>query len=272
MKTAAIILTRNLPDVAESLREQILSAEAEIVDVFIVESGTDPDKLSPNYNFYADWPDAVKYGLRYPNGMNYGIHSILKLYPEMYDSFLLLANDTIIESSNPVAKLRADLFNTPKCGLVSPCGADWGEIHLLNDGPKAFWHIHNNCYFIDAKLVNCINYDPTTYPNTLFDSSNFRGYLSETELIAKSYINGFQAVITPNVLIREDESLLKERFSLIKTDPQSINDRLYIEEGLEWIKRKYSFSSRWDMNNFALNSYNQFFDWYPSLEYTYSIL
>ena len=34
------------------------------------------------------------------------------------------------------------------------------------------------------------------YMNLIFDGSNFRGYLSESELIAKAYVNDWAAITT----------------------------------------------------------------------------
>ena len=56
----------------------------------------------------------------------------------------------------------------------------------------------------------------------------------------KGYLNDFQSVITKSVIAEEDESLLRERFSVIRTETESENFRLYIEEGLKWMKRKWN--------------------------------
>ena len=48
------------------------------------------------------------------------------------------------------------------------------------------------------------------YMNFLFDGNNFRGYLSESELIAKAYANDWAAAITSLVLAEENESYLLE--------------------------------------------------------------
>lgn len=270
-KTAAIILNRNLPVETERLRD-VLMLEKDVVDVFIVESGSDPERLASGYNFYADWDEAMKNGLRYPAGMNYGLYMIRNLRPGHYGSYLLLANDTIIITSQFVEKLREDLHSTPHCGLVSPCGEDWGERRLLGEGPKGFWHIHNNCYMISESLIGCLAKGSKGYQDYLFDSSNFRGFGTDSELIAKAYINDFMSIITPHALIREDESLLKERFSLIKTESLQENWELYVEEGRRWMRAKYGFTSHWDMNNYGISAYRQFFTCHPSMAERYYIL
>ena len=73
------------------------------------------------------------------------------------------------------------------------------------------------------------------YINFVFDGSNFRGYLSESELIAKAYVNDWCAAITSSVYAEENESYLLEKSELIKTESFDENMRLYIEEGRAWI-------------------------------------
>ena len=272
MKTAAIILNRNLPFETDRLYESLVQSESHLVDVFVVESGSDPDKLSKYCSFYADWPSALEHGLRYPAGMNFGLFNICKSHPHSYDSFLLLSNDTIFRSDLPITNLREELFSSPFIGIVSPCGENWGERSFLKDhSSKAFWYIHNNCYLISSSLLSKLCSNKTSYKNYLFDCSNFRGYATESELIAKAYHNGYMSLITSRALSREDESLLRERYTLIKTTPEPDNMKLYLDEGLQWMYHKYGFTSRWDMNNYCYTAYKQFFDAYPQLR-SYSLL
>ena len=49
----------------------------------------------------------------------------------------------------------------------------------------------------------------------LFDGNNFRGYCSESELIAKAYVNDWAAGITSKVWSGENESLLLKKSKLI---------------------------------------------------------
>ena len=272
-KTAIILLNRNLPDVTDSLYDELKSCSSSVADIFVIESGSDSQNLSSHMSYYANWPEAINNGLRYSGGMNFGLMNVRNDFPGVYDSYLLLAYDTMLLSSNPVQKLRSVLLETEKCGIVSPIGENWGESLIMKDGkPKAFWHIHNNCYLLSESLVSNLVVQNSDYRSYLFDASNFRGYGADTELIAKAYLNGFQAVIAPDVCSRELTELLRERYSVIKTDNESQNFSLYIEEGLQWMKSKYGFSSRWDMNNFALMAYRQFFAWHKSLASDYSIV
>ena len=108
-----------------------------------------------------------------------------------------------------------------------------------------------------------INTDKPNYMDFLFDGSNFRGYLSESEVIAKAYANDWAAAITTKVYTEEDESYLLDKSSIIKTESYSENMKLYIEEGLKWMHKKYGFNSRWQMMQYVKLFYDQFFVYYP---------
>ena len=53
---------------------------------------------------------------------------------------------------------------------------------------------------------------------------------------------------------------------LIKTEKYDENLKLYVEEGLTWIKEKYGFSNRWMMQQHAKNLYDSFFLFFPEYE------
>jgi len=101
------------------------------------------------------------------------------------------------------------------------------------------------------------------YFNFLFDGSNFRGYFSESELIAKAYANNWAAAITTKVFAEENESYLLNKADLIRTESYDENIKLYIEEGQNWLRRKYGFNSRWSMQQYTKSFYDSFFDFYP---------
>ena len=108
-----------------------------------------------------------------------------------------------------------------------------------------------------------INKDEPTYMNFLFDGDNFRGYLSESEIIAKVYANDWAAAITTFVIAEEEETYLLNKNKLIKTESYSENLKLYVDEGLRWIKKKYGFNSRWQMMQYSKLFYDNFFEYFP---------
>ena len=99
--------------------------------------------------------------------------------------------------------------------------------------------------------------------NFLFDGENFRGYLSESELIAKAYANDWAAAITSTEWAGENESYLINQADLIKTEGYQENLRLYITEGKAWLRNKYGFNSRWSMQQYVKSFYDKFFEFHP---------
>ena len=266
-RTATIILNRNLPQETNALVEHLKKYDGDHTDIFVVEAGSDKDKLSKYCTWHVTTTEVVKHGLRYSRGMNYGL---LKLYKagnwDRYDSFFLITNDTKFpKNQNTIKTLQKMQEKYPKVGIFSPCSQRWGEKNLIGpDSLKYFWFIHNNAYFLRKELVEqLINTDNPSYINFLFDGDNFRGYLSESEIIAKAYANDWAAAITTKIYAEEDESYLLDKSKLIKTESYERNLQLYVDEGLKWVKKKYGFNSRWQMMQYSQLFYEKFFEYYP---------
>lgn len=268
-RVATIILNRNLPDVTDRLYAHLCQHDGNLTDVFVVEAGSDSERLSQNVSWHASWPEANSQGLRYSRGMNYGLFQLWKEKRfQSYDAFFLLTNDTELQEAPTVAPLMSIMDLHPLVGILSPCSARWGERLLLKQQvTKYFWFIHNNAYLLRREFVESIcNYEAEGCMDFLFDGSNFRGYGSESELIAKAYVNDWAAAITASVWAGENESHLLEKSDLIKTEGYQDNLRLYVEEGRSWMRRKYGFNSHWSMQQYAKSFYDRFFEFHPELE------
>ena len=266
-KTATIILNRNLPQETNALVEHLLQFDGSYTDIFVVEAGSAKDNLSKYCTWHLATPDVKKQGLRYSRGMNFGL---LQLWKEgcwdKYNSFFLLTNDTKFpKNQSTISSLQNLQKKYPRLGIISPCSDRWGEKNLIGvNSLKYFWFIHNNAYFFRQEMLDqLINKDKPTYMNFLFDGDNFRGYLSESEIIAKAYANDWAAGITTQVNAEEEESYLLNQNENIKTESYEENLKLYISEGLTWIKNKYGFNSRWQMMQYSKLFYDNFFKYFP---------
>jgi len=266
-KTATIVLNRNLPEETNALVEHLIKYDCNLADIYVVEAGSDKNNLSKYVSWHEEDEEVVKFGLRYLRGMNYGL---FKLWTEgdwkKYDSFFLITNDTKFPKNQAtIETLQKIQIEYPKVGILSPCSKRWGEKDLIGpDSLKYFWFIHNNAYFLRREMIEqLINTDEPSYMNFLFDGSNFRGYLSESEIIAKAYANDWAAAITTKIFAEEDESFLLDKNKLIKTESYEQNLKLYVDEGLKWIKKKYGFNSRWQMMQYSQLFYEKFFEYYP---------
>jgi hypothetical protein len=268
-RVATIILNRNLPEVTNRLYEHLVKHDRDATDVFVVEAGSDSERLSRHATWRADWPDAVSHGLRYSRGMNYGLSQLWKEGKfKRYEAFFLLTNDTELQNSATVTPLMTVLDQHSRVGILSPCAERWGERLLLKEqSTKYFWFIHNNAYLIRREFVETVfNEDQPDPMSFLFDGSNFRGYGSESELIAKAYANDWAAAITSRVWAGENESHLLNQADLIKTEGHEENLRLYLEEGRSWMRKKYGFNSRWSMQQYVKSFYDKFFEFHPEFE------
>lgn len=269
-KVATLILNRNLPYLTDDLYQLIKRNDGDITDIFVIEAGSDKDKLSKYVTWYEDSDEVKKHGLRFNRGMNYGL---LKLWQngdfKKYDGFFLLTNDTKLEDIENIKSLIKIFKSHDKLAILSPCGKSWGEKFIFNKDIdiKYFWFIHNHAYLIRKEFIEVIcEKEKPSYMNFLFDGSNFRGYGSECELIAKAYINDWAAGITNKVLIEHDETHLLNKSNLIKTENFDLNQIKYLEEGKKWMFRKYGFSSRWSMIHYTKSFYDKFFEFYPLLK------
>jgi hypothetical protein len=266
-KTATIILNRNLPAETDLLVESLIRNDNDFTDIFVLEAGSDKNKLSKYCTWHVHSDEVIKFGMRYSRGMNYGL---MKLWQdeswEKYDSFFLITNDTKFPNDQVTVKTLQKLLTVnPRIGMVSPCSKKWGELDLIGvNSLKYFWSIHNSAYFFRRETIeHLMNTNNPTYKNFLFDGNNFRGYLADTEIIAKLYANDWAAAITSMVFAEEDESYLSDKSDLIKTESFEENIQLYIEEGLIWIKSKYGFNSKWQMMEYSRLFYDKFFEYFP---------
>ncbi len=265
-RVATIILNRNLPDVTDRLHDHIKNYDGTLTDIYVVEAGSDETNLSKNYSWSANWSEAIKNGLRYGRGMNYGLSQLWREGKfKSYDAFFLLTNDTELEQAQTISPLLKILDEHPKLGILSPCSKEWGERLLLQkQKTKYFWFIHNNSLLLRREFIETIcNVNKPDFMNFLFDGNNFRGYLCESELIAKAYANDWAAAITSEVWAGENESYLLSQADLIKTENYEENLRLYVMEGEEWLRDKYGFNSRWSMQQYVKCFYDKFFEFHP---------
>lgn len=263
-RTAVIILNRNLPEPTDALAERFLRLDGDAAEVFVVEAGSDPARLSRHCTWHVHTPEAVEKGLRVCRGFNHGLARLHEAGRfACFDHFFLVTNDSVFEPVPVIRDLADEMEKHPRLGILSPCSRTWGEYRLLAKQPtRYFWHVHNTAYFLRREFVESIM-NPGDYMGFLYDGGNFRGYLAEIELIAKGYANDWATAITRRVTVEENESYLKEHSTDIRTESFEENLRLYVEEGRAWMRRKYGFTSRWQMQMYVRLWYDKFFDFHP---------
>jgi hypothetical protein len=265
-KIATIILNRNLPEVTDRLFEHLLNYDGDETDIYVLEAGSDASNLSRYTTWHANSDDILANGLRYGRGMNFGLVQLLKEGKfDQYDAFFLLTNDTEFNAGPTLSPLIQIMNKHPRVGILSPCSERWGERLLLKDkATKYFWFIHNNAYLIRREFIESIcDKERPDMMDFLFDGTNFRGYGSEHELIAKGYANDWAAAITSEVWAAENESHLLDHADQIKTVGYEENLKLYVAEGRRWMRKKYGFNSHWSMQQYVKCFYDKFFEFHP---------
>ena len=265
-RVATIILNRNLPNVTDRLHKHLQTYDGDLTDIYIVEAGSDETTLSKNFTWHANSPDEKIHGLRYCRGMNFGLSQLwIENKFKNYDAFFLLTNDTELDTLPTIEPLIQVLEDHPRVGILSPCSRRWGERLLLaHQKTKYFWFIHNNSYLLKREFLESIlNPEQVNTMGFIFDGNNFRGYGTESELIAKAYANDWAAAITSEVWVNKNESYLLDQSDLIKTEKYEENLKLYIEEGRRWMRSKYGFNSRWSMQQYVKSFYESFFRFHP---------
>ena len=64
-RVATVIINRNLPEVTNKLYEHIEKYDKNLTDIYVLEAGSDSNCLSKYVTWHANWPAALKDGLRY---------------------------------------------------------------------------------------------------------------------------------------------------------------------------------------------------------------
>ena len=266
---ATIILNRNLPQITDDLYECILRNNSDLTDIYIVESGSDENKLSKYCSWWANWPEAVNNGLRFPRGFNYGLYKLWenKIFFN-YKYYFFVPNDSEFENKSFLHILLEEMSRHTRVAILSPCSASWGESKLLNHNEtKYFWYINHIAWLVRREFIeDVMPKQDLTYLNFLYDGNNFRGYFSDLEVSIKGYSNDWASAITNKVWAEENESHLLTKADLIKTETYDNNLKKLFKEGCEWIHSKYGFKSRWRMLMYAKFLYEQFFTFYPEFE------
>ena len=264
---ATLILQRNLPDHSDSIGDHVVRWNGDLTDVYVIESGSDPDKLSKYCKFWANWPEAIEHGLHYPRGLNYGLMELEKT--QKYDFYFLLMGDTFLFPEPTVEILLEEMNQWPKFGIISPISPDWTwEYQSIPKGTtKCHWLGPHVCWLIRSTFLDMIKeQDNPSYMNYFYDGDNLRGYDVDSELIIKAYLKDFALAVTAKTRFVEQQDLKDRYEDVMKTEPTKLHTDLMYEEGKVWMKKKYNFESKWEMRDWAKQVYEEFMQRNPGYE------
>lgn len=257
---ATLILNRNLPDATDQLVDHFRKWDDKLTDIYVIESGSDKDKLSRHCSFWANWPEALENGLRWARGFNYGLLELDRT-GRRYEYYFLVMGDSVFEDQPTLNNMLAIMEQYSRIGILSPLSSAWSEAKLLAEGDdvKCFWLFPHVSWLVRRSLLDLvITKDQPSYINYFYDGGNFRGYYDDIELIAKAYHRDYAAAITSRVIFREDEELARDNIEQIKTDEQSFARRQMYEDGLVWMRQKYGFIHKGQFKEWVEREYRDF--------------
>ena len=227
-----LILNRNRKLLTDKLCLHLESLEL-VNSVNVIDSGSRDEEKSEWTVIGDDSVEVRSKGLRPNRGFNLGIDWWLKRENKA-DWVLLCPNDTIFTSWN------LDFFQkwtaNQKISAIVPLSNSSPYTAMLGKRPFGLvWHINEGPIFISKTFIELI----VELQNNLFDSTNFRGYMSFLDLAFRSYAGNKGILVTTSVLYEEDVSIIKEQYNIIGTEEQQKNFELMIIEGEKWLSEKY---------------------------------
>ena len=251
---AVIILNRNLPEETDRLCDSIIGATQIPFDLFVVESGSDPDRLSRYCSLHFVDPYARTIGLRIGRGLNNSLRIINKIRNRIYDGYWFLTNDVVLTTHEDYGSFSLSVFaQYPHIGIIeSPHLVN--EFYTLNyfqgqtyrrrlnsasDYPPAIQEKKFSItpfgivrsIFLRSDLVRSL--DP------IIDESNWRGWGCDEDLGYRAWQKGWWSATTPYHGIREDTFLTTRRN--LETRTEHVDQfRLNAEIDMkEFLYRKY---------------------------------
>jgi len=262
MKIALIVINRNLPTLTDSLVDGLIQSSSIDICPFVIESGSDVDKLSKYTYRHINSPEIMKDGLRFYRGTNYAFWELNQdLQINNYDYFIVASNDAILESQSGdfSADLVREFSYSSRIGIVVPCQKSWGEYRLLEKDRRALtWYASSHVFILKKDFVLSLIKDKKSIDNYIFDWRNYRGFCSDIELIGKAYLLNYSTLITRELIADEETSHKIKYEDLVKTDPYDLNIEKYLEEGREWLWEKYGYVTHWHMWEHTRELYKKF--------------
>jgi len=249
-KYLAIILNRNLGEICDSLRKELLSKG--VADVIIVDSSTDPSLQSKFVTIGAIDQDTLEHGYRINRGFNLGLSYAIENYE--FDWIFCMPVDTeIIELDLKAFDVDSKQF--PKIVAYTLPEINNPYLPLIQNRIGLVWNILEGPIALSYELISKYKINNVV---SLFDHKNFRAFLSYKELALRIYAANFAVGIYNKFLVAEREELLLTYSELMKTESFSLNKQLLISEGEKWLFKKYGIFDRWAFENIIRLLYEEF--------------
>lgn len=121
MKLAVLLVSRNRPDLVQAMVAQLENLLTIPYDLFVVECGTDLDKLTPHTSAW--YPDADFRGKCYAHNVALDLAKLR----DRYDYYWVLMNDLVFDGhGDPAKALIETLERESRMAILSPTNAEGG--------------------------------------------------------------------------------------------------------------------------------------------------
>lgn len=256
-----VILNRNLGNVADELVTSLVNFNIPTSNVVVVDSGSDSDKVSEFTTVRVMSPEIMESGLRVSKGFNLGLSEILNRKSQS-DWIMLLPVDSVIQELN-FLQVQPLVNRFPKIQVVVPKSSS--EKFESRQAPnKIVWYFDEGPLIIRRDFV--IKLSRSFGIDLFFDSGNYRGMYNAAELAFKAYINSYAVLASDHIKISEDSSFQISQSELVKTENVSVNSRLLLEEGKEWLRSKYGILDPISLNLVNKLLWRDFLQAFPEYE------
>ena len=258
-RVAALVLNRNLPDETDALCRAIIETSGPCLDLYVVESGSDPSQLSRYATFHFVDAYARTKGLRIARGLNNGCRLAEQVKGAGYDVFWFSTNDVVLTGDVDYAQTLLGIFDSyPEVGIIELChepdryyelcydsGSDAVTQHRLQ-GPDDYTAsiAKNGFSAIPFPIVRSIAFRSTLLRELapLLDESNWRNWGNDEDLGYRAWEGGWWVVTCPYCSISEEMFL-----SAIKSDATESERLNTFKENAEtemheFVARKYGMS------------------------------
>lgn len=259
-----LVLNRNLRDVTDSL-VSTLEIQSGVNSVGVIDAGSTSDQVSKHTVVQDFSVEAMSFGLRLNRGFNLGI-SWWAHQTNGSNFLLLLPNDAELETFDALNLFDSisNLSNRIDVAAVIPLSQDSPYRHILpKDRVGLGWSFNEGPVLLSRKFIEFM----LRCGADVFDSDNFRGYLSFVELALKVYANNFALLATDFLSFRENESHLQNHYDLIITEQAQENARLLLMEGSAWLAKKYGVLDGISFENIVRLVFESVMERHPELKH-----
>lgn len=276
-RVATLFLQRNLPEITNKFAEHFLKWNGDVSDFYVIESGSDDDKLTDYHTFHANWEEARTNGMHFPRGFNFGLlelHKLEKVLEKEYDYIVLAMGDTTLYDEHTIEVMVQQMDKHERMAILAP-HLPYHDVNSQPDFannedrliahtlmPHVFWMFRKE-YMND--VINDNN--DGTFMGYFYDGTNFRGYDTDTELILKAYQGDWFFGVTDLVKHYEISDLTEKNYKVMKTQEFSLHKDLMFNEGLEWLQAKYGFENKHRMRSLVNAHYSDFFNKHENLRW-----